>query len=517
MPRNVPITVVGLVLMTCAASTSAQLRITTWNVTNYSSGREEAFQTAIYGAYQGRSMSPDVIIGQEFLSQAGVDIFQNLLNSAPGSPGDWAASLFINGHDTDSAFFYRTGKVAFLGVTVVSHGGTSPDHPRNIQRYDIRPVGYSSAGATLACYSSHMKSGSSSDDKDRRLLEAELIRGDAESLPAGWHFLLGADLNIPSSGQLAYQELVGSQEDDAGRFFDPIKTPGSWQNNWGFRFVHTQDPAGAGGMDDRFDQLLLSSGLVDGEGLDYIGDVSAPYSTTTWDDPNHSYRSWGNDGTSFNTSLTVIGNTMVGATIAQALVASAVGQGHLPVYLDLCVPARIESDELIDFGQVQQGAVAEAVLTVNNNGDVLLWTAGGVADLAYSLETTDAFSVPSGPFVESPGAPGNCHVVEMDTSTIGPINGTLTILSNAPDEPVRIVPLLGEVVAAPGDGDFDGDGDVDLDDYSYLSGCLNGPEQTPAPIPPLTPDACLAAFDFEEDGDVDLRDITEFQALFIGQ
>jgi len=54
---------------------SAQLRIANWNVTNYSSGRVSAFQTAIYGVFQGRSMAPDVLIGQEFLSAAGVNAF----------------------------------------------------------------------------------------------------------------------------------------------------------------------------------------------------------------------------------------------------------------------------------------------------------------------------------------------------------------------------------------------------------------------------------------------------------
>jgi hypothetical protein len=181
-----------------------------------------------------------------------------------------------------------------------------------------------------------MKSGSAGSDLSRRLLEAQRIRDDAECLPEGWHFLLGGDFNIPSSGQAAYQELVGSQTNDDGRLFDPISTPGSWQNNASFRFVHTQDPVTE--MDDRFDQLLLSTSLLDGTGLDYIGDPSRPYSTTTWDDPHHSYRSWGNDGSGYNAPLVVAGNQMVGSEIAQALRNSAASGGHLPVFLDLRVP-----------------------------------------------------------------------------------------------------------------------------------------------------------------------------------
>lgn len=327
-----------------AAGNAEPLRIATWNVTNYTGGRVGAFQTAIYGVYQGRSLSPDVIIGQEFISAAGVAAFVNLLNTAPGSPGDWAAADFVDGPDTDSALFYRATRVALAtdlspnGVTTVAVGGLSPNHPRNIMRYDLRFAIGTGVEARLALYSTHMKSGSTTDDRNRRLLEAQRIRDNAELLPPGWAFIIGGDTNIQSSGDAAWAELTSSQASDAGRFFDPINTPGTWNNNAGFRFVHTQDPAGAGGMDDRFDVLLTSGGLTDGTGLDYIGNPAIPYSTTTWNDVNHSYRCWGNDGTSYNVALTVAGNTMVGPVIAQALIDSAAGAGHLPVYLELRVP-----------------------------------------------------------------------------------------------------------------------------------------------------------------------------------
>jgi hypothetical protein len=489
-----------------------QLRITTWNVTSYSSGRVTAFQTSIYDEFEGRSMSPDILIGQEFLSASGVTNFLNLLNGAPDSPGDWAAAPFIDGRDTDSAFFYRTSKATFLGVTTVSVGGLSPDPPRDVRRYDFRLVGYDSVGATLACYSTHMKAGTSGDDQARRLVEAQLIRDNAEGvdtygpgsgLPAGYNFLLGGDLNVQTSSQAAYVELIGSQANNDGRFFDPISTPGSWNNNGYFRFVHTQDPTGAGGMDDRHDQLLVSASLVDGDGFDYIGDPATPYSTSTWDDANHSHRSWGNDGTSYNTELTVSGNTMVGATIAQALKDSALGGGHLPVFFDLRVPPRIDSDDVIDFGEVFQGDPADEVLTVWNDGDVALWTTDGIADLSYSISASAGFTAPGGTFVESPGGAANEHVIVMDTSTTGSMVGTLTIFSNAPDEPSRIVTLLGEVLPSTCFGDLDGDDDVDLADLAILLAHYG-----------TTSGAGYADGDLDGDGDVDVADLAQLLAVY---
>jgi hypothetical protein len=341
---RVRIIAVGILLVLASVASADEIRIATWNISYYSGGRVAELQTAIYGQYMGRSMAPDILVGQEFISAAAVTNFVSILNTAPGSPGDWAAAAFVDGPDTDSAFFYRTSRVALAtdlspnGVTVVSEGGVAPNHPRHIMRYDVRLSPGVSGESRLALYSTHMKAGSSSGDQARRLVEAQRIREDAESLPPGWHFLIGGDFNVQSSTQAAYQELVGSKENNDGRFFDPIKTPGAWNNNYAFRFVHTQDPIGAGGMDDRHDQILLSTSLIDNVAPYYLGDASVPYSTSTWDDPVHTYRSWGNDGTSFDTTLTITGNQMVGAVIAQALVDCAAGAGHLPVFLDLRIP-----------------------------------------------------------------------------------------------------------------------------------------------------------------------------------
>ena len=56
------------------------------------------------------------------------------------------------------------------------------------------------------------------------------------------------------------------------------------------------------------------------------------------------------------------------------------------------------------------------------------------------------------------------------------------------------------------DGDFDGDGDIDLDDFSFLPGCLAGPDM-------IYGDGGCAAFDFDDDRDVDLDDWAGFQTL----
>src|ERR1044071_5499143 len=185
----------------------AQLRVANWNVSTYPSthqaARDAAFEFAIYTAFSGRVFAPDVLCGEEFNTAQGVTDFKAMLNGYTGGPTDWDAATFTSGPDTQSAFFFRTSKVTYLGKTLVISGDSSANStqpPRNVWRYDIRLAGYSNTGATVACYAVHMKSGSSSgaptEDQERRLVEAAAIRANSNALPAGWHFLIAGDFNI---------------------------------------------------------------------------------------------------------------------------------------------------------------------------------------------------------------------------------------------------------------------------------------------------------------------------------
>ncbi|MGD9789931.1 MAG: GC-type dockerin domain-anchored protein [Phycisphaerales bacterium] len=446
-----------------AASAHAQLRICTWNVTNFTTdtSRNSAFQTAFYGvvptglALAGKSMSPDVIIGQEFINQAAVNNFLAMLNTAPGSPGDWAAGAFNDGADTDNAFFYRTSKVQYLAMTITAIGSSSTtNQPRNTNRYDFRPLGYSAPSATIGLYSAHFKAQGGTNDAGRRLIEAERLRDNAEGLdtsfvgsglPAGYLAIFGGDTNITTSSAAEYVEMVGVQAVNTGRFFDPIATPGNWNNNAAFDIVHTQDPVGQ--MDDRHDQMLITAGLFDGAGIEYIGNPAIPYSTTTWNDPNHSYRSWGNDGTAYNLPLRTTGNTMVGAAIAQALINTAGAGGHLPIIADFKVPAKVDSPTVINFGQVPVGGLASQSITISNAGNTALWTTAGISNLTYTLSASSGFGAPGASFSDAPGGGTNSHNISMFTATPGIKTGTLTITSSDPDQPTRLVTLMGEVVA----------------------------------------------------------------------
>jgi endonuclease/exonuclease/phosphatase family metal-dependent hydrolase len=335
---------VGLLGFTVLASLSFgdNLRIATWNISNFTgnnSAQNSGVQTAMFSSFEGRSFRPDVLFAQEIQSASAANTLKNLLNSASGSTGDWDVnfgSLTGTSSTSDSAMFFRTTKVGSVSANLVLAAGGTSANPRDAWRFDFSIVGNAASTERFGVYNSHMKSGSSTADQARRQVEAAAIRSNANGLASNYQIVSLGDFNGQSSNQNFYQTLTGSAANNRGRFYDPINTPGSWNGNNNYRFVHTQDPTGSGGMDDRHDQILMGSGLGDGVGTEYSGVWQQAYSTSTWNDANHSYRAWGNDGTSFDTTLTIGGNTMVGATIAQSL-ADAAGSngGHLPVFADI--------------------------------------------------------------------------------------------------------------------------------------------------------------------------------------
>ncbi len=417
---------VGIAVVLTSAGTAEGIRIVTYNLLNYNGSTRAAQFKAILNDLQA-----DILVVQEIASSSAPGIFlADVLNAADG-PGGYARATFVAGPDTNNALFYRTNAFTFSAGDPDSFR-TLPTELRDINRWKLRLVGYGSTAADVYVYSMHLKS----DDSAQRAREAAVARNDANALPPGTNFLYCGDLNTQSSSEpcLAGQ-LMASMADNDGRAFDPINRSGTWRNNSAFADIHTQSPcngsgcapgAATGGMDDRFDLLLVSAALFDGEGFDCV--------PTT-------YRAYGNDGQHFNVAIDAYGfNNAVGLAMAVNLRQAS---DHLPVSADFQVPARIAAPGP-DFGTAIVGTNVQRTLTVTNTGDVA--TFGYVDELDYTLPPAPAgFTGPVGSFVENPGGGGNGHVYTMDTSTPGPRAASITIASDA-DTPFLTVPFAGTVV-----------------------------------------------------------------------
>lgn len=298
-----------VLIFTCNESRSQDTaKIMSYNLLNYSGNnttKDPYFrQTMDYE-------KPDVLAVCEILSQAAVNNYlANVLNF--NNPNKYSAGIFIDGPDTDNAIFYDNSKFHFVSNTVIS------TELRNINMFTLIHI---NSNDTIKIFDVHLKASNTTDDQQKRLAEVNLMRNVTNTFRIGEEFMVVGDFNIYSSTEPAYQRLLQPDVNADGQFVDMFNMTGSW-NQSSYAPFHTQstrtraigDGGATGGLDDRFDMILNSNGLLQEGKIKYI-----PGSLV----------SVGNDGNHFNDSINKQPNTAVPDSIANALYYTS---DHLPVY-----------------------------------------------------------------------------------------------------------------------------------------------------------------------------------------
>ncbi|MFH1866059.1 MAG: choice-of-anchor D domain-containing protein [Candidatus Eisenbacteria bacterium] len=423
----------ALVALAVGAQPAHAIKVCTYNILNFPNDyltREASFRIVM------DEIDADLIVVQEIESWQATDVFcDNILNYA--EPGKYRWMPFVNGPDTDNACFFKPDVLDSLDYGYLDTG------VRYTMWYKFRPVGYDSPEAEFVIFSTHLKAGTASSDLADRLDQTTIIRSYCNDYPADSNFMITGDFNLQSSSEGSYQMLIGYQTDNDGRSKDPINTGGTWHDNYSLTHTHTQSPrvdggsGTGGGMDDRFDFVLVSYALDDGDGLSYV---------------TNSYVPFGNDSQRFNLDINDPPNQIVSAAVADALYTAA---DHIPVFLELQLPAKLDAVAELAFGGVLTGAAVEETLTVGNAA------ASPADDLSYSLAAPAGFTAPGGSFVVG-AASSLDHSITVDTGSIGVRSGDLTVSSNDLDDPTWLVALSATVLdhASPSFDEFA----VDLDD-----------------------------------------------------
>jgi endonuclease/exonuclease/phosphatase family metal-dependent hydrolase len=299
--------IVVSVIFICASFAQTQHTIMTYNVLNLT--LTDTLERNPYFRTIFSNIQPDILVCQEMTSQIGVNGFLvRVLNRVSSG---YSAGTFINGFDTDNAIYYKSSLFTFLSNTPID------TDLRDINEFRIR---YNSTGDTIIIYSVHLKSSDSSADSLQRAAEVDSLRKRTNALPPNSNFIAVGDFNIYDSRELAFQKLLN--QSNSGYVIDPLNLIGRWNNNGSFAPYHTQstrernlgDGGATGGLDDRFDMILMSQAIMNSGDITYI--------------PG-SYNEYGNDGNHFNDSINKPPNAVVSQQIANALHNAS---DHLPVH-----------------------------------------------------------------------------------------------------------------------------------------------------------------------------------------
>lgn len=316
--------IVPLAVLTGGPGDSARadtLRVATYNILNFAGQSDSDRLDDLLRVMQ--HIRPDVMAMQEIETEEAVDYLLSFVFLQIDD--DWAAAQFINGPDTDNAFFFRTTKASLISQRQIA------TTLRDISEYIIQPAGLDSTGR-IRIYSAHLKASEGATNEERRRQEAAALRQQLNILPPNSQFIMCGDFNLYRSSEPAYQLLLDANPDPDGRLFDPINRPGDWNENIAFADIHTQSPrtssfggGATGGLDDRFDFILVSAAL-----LDTTGSYVLPAT----------YHAFGNDGLHFNRAVNNGFNAAVPDSVADALHAAS---DHLPVVADFIVRPAVVS------------------------------------------------------------------------------------------------------------------------------------------------------------------------------
>jgi endonuclease/exonuclease/phosphatase family metal-dependent hydrolase len=279
------------------------VRLCTYNVLQFSAANEDGriphFATVM------KEIQPDILMCQEVVDGAlGALFIADVLKHAP-----FAATPFIDGPDTDCQLLYDQLKFSFVSQRRIRTAlrdiaeFTLLTKPSNDLKID-----------TLVIYSMHLKASDGFEQERSREIDSLL-----KHMTNARFTVVAGDMNIYAPTEEAYTKLL------AQGMVDPLGT--TWRRNSAqFAEFYTQCPrkdqqpqCGGGvngGMDDRFDLILLSSALaqrvVQGTYTHFGNDGVARLNNSIIDPPNQRYRQ----------------------EVAEA---AHCASDHLPVYVDVIV------------------------------------------------------------------------------------------------------------------------------------------------------------------------------------
>lgn len=269
-----------------------------------------------------KNQNPDILACVEIGTNTSASYTTNyILGNSLNVDGEtkWQAasptgSYLVNG------LYYDKNKFQLLAQPVVN------TDVRDINIYKLKCLN-SDTDIFLNVIIAHLKAGNTSSDAIERSAMVDKLMTYLQNLGNNENYIIVGDFNVYTYTESAFQKLINPSFTPIA-FIDPINQLGDWNNNYAFRNYHTQSTHGSsdsdchssGGMDDRFDFILVSSSIKDGTAdIEYKQD---------------SYLAVGQDGLHYNGSINQPTNNTLPAEVINALYNMS---DHLPVVAEFYI------------------------------------------------------------------------------------------------------------------------------------------------------------------------------------
>ncbi|MHA7059141.1 T9SS type A sorting domain-containing protein [Aquimarina sp. M1] len=301
----------------------ATIKTMFYNVLNYPAAppdnREEILETII------DSYEPDIFMICELETEEGGN---EILNSSLNDDGTtYSSAPFLSNFSNSDVNLHQLLYYNNQKFTLIQSQRLTTTI-RDINWYTLELISEDQMNnpIRIEVFVAHLKASRGADNETKRLNMVKAFTDNNANLDENDYVIFAGDLNLYSSNEPAYQELLDMNNKIT--MVDPIKTPGNWTSNNTFTDIHTQstrlnsdefdDFGSGGGLDDRFDFILISENMVNSTELSYI--------------PN-SYLAYGNNGNCYNQRIDAVDCTgFYDSTVRDALYTMS---DHLPVVMEL--------------------------------------------------------------------------------------------------------------------------------------------------------------------------------------
>jgi len=347
-----------------------------YNVLNYSDSEVSRNKTPFLSTILDE-VKPDLFMVCEMIDEIGSNyLFENSI--IPFNENFQKAPFEENqsgSYSLQQMVYYNTEKLILEETRVI----TADTRDINQYTFKINTENLNTNPITIEVFVTHLKASTGSSNRQRRLNSIQSFVSYTNNIADDSYVLFAGDLNFYTSNEEGYQHLIDDRNpiviidpidrptpnfpDDGIDYYENYNSTYFW-NNSSFRDIHSQstrtsnigfidDSGSTGGLDDRFDFIMMSKNFNTSTSLYYVND---------------SYKVVGNNGNCYNS---FISNPNCSGEYSQTLRDALIEfSDHLPVVMEIETPENTLSTNLISETNFIGSNIIKDYLKITSPNDI---------------------------------------------------------------------------------------------------------------------------------------------------
>ena len=330
-----------LVLFTTLNYGQTRIKAMMYNILNYSDSEISQNKTPFLSTILNE-VNPDLLMVCEMVDEIGSDyLFENAI--IPFNEDFEKAPFEENQSGSNSLqqmVYYNSNKLILEESRVI----TADTRDINQYTFKINTENAENNPVRMEVFVTHLKASTGTSNRQRRLTSIQSFVSYTNTIANDSYVLFAGDFNFYTSNEEGYQYLIDDTNpiviidpidrpspnfpDDGVDYYENYDSTYFW-NNSSFADIHSQstrtfnsgfidDSGSTGGLDDRFDFIMMSKNFNTSSDLYYV---------------NNSYETIGNNGNCYNS---YISNTNCSGEYSQNLRNALIeSSDHLPVVMEI--------------------------------------------------------------------------------------------------------------------------------------------------------------------------------------